>query len=108
MKKIGILTFHASSNYGAFLQTYALSTILKRRGCDVKIINLELEKKDLSIKTLIFYYWSYLKFKYARKRFLNLTQKYQSSQDLKNNLPDCDLYIVGSDQVWNPNITKSL
>jgi len=108
MEKIGILTFHASTNYGAFLQTYALSTILKRRGYDVKIINLELENRSLSTKTMVFYYWSYLKFKYARERFLNLTQKYRSSQDIKNNLPDCDLYIVGSDQVWNPKITKSL
>lgn len=30
--KIGILTFHASHNYGSMLQAYALQSILKKWG----------------------------------------------------------------------------
>ena len=36
--KIGILTFSRVHNYGAILQCYALSEILKQMGHDVKII----------------------------------------------------------------------
>ncbi|MBR0299709.1 MAG: polysaccharide pyruvyl transferase family protein [Bacteroidales bacterium] len=39
LRKIGILTFHASHNYGSMLQAYALQTCLERLGCDVTIIN---------------------------------------------------------------------
>ena len=39
MKKIGILTFHKSINYGSVLQAWALSKILK--DYDVSIIDYE-------------------------------------------------------------------
>ena len=37
--KIGILTFHRAYNYGAFLQSYALSTQLTKHGNDVEVID---------------------------------------------------------------------
>ena len=40
--KIGILTFHASHNYGSMLQAYALQTYLMEKGYDVYIINLRI------------------------------------------------------------------
>ena len=42
MKKVGILTFHDEPNYGAFLQTYALSEAVKKMGFDVEIIDLRI------------------------------------------------------------------
>lgn len=41
MKRIGILTYHRSHNYGAFMQAYSLSTklITDFPDCDVKIID---------------------------------------------------------------------
>lgn len=41
MKKIGILTFHKSINYGSVLQAFALSKLLKRKGYEVEIIDYE-------------------------------------------------------------------
>lgn len=39
MKKIGILTFHYSNNYGGVLQCYALYSYLKSKNKNVEIIN---------------------------------------------------------------------
>src|SRR5690554_1822905 len=38
-KKIGILTFHRKSNYGAVLQAFALYTAIKRLGFEPIILN---------------------------------------------------------------------
>ena len=44
MKKIGIMTFHASHNNGSMLQTVALQNILENKyNCDVKIIDFSNE-----------------------------------------------------------------
>ena len=39
------------------------------------------------------------------KNKLNLTRQYKTLLELKNNPPVCDLYISGSDQLWNQAIT---
>jgi hypothetical protein len=36
---IGIITFHRAHNYGAVLQCYALSQVLKHMGNDVEVID---------------------------------------------------------------------
>lgn len=40
------------------------------------------------------------------KYFPNLTHEYITEEDFINDYPDADLYIVGSDQVWNPWVTN--
>jgi len=37
--KIGIITFHWATNYGAMLQAFALQTYLESKGNEVYIIN---------------------------------------------------------------------
>ena len=39
IKRIGILTFHASHNYGSMLLAYALQTFLEQQGYEMTIIN---------------------------------------------------------------------
>ena len=39
---------------------------------------------------------------------LKMTKKYNSIDELRNDPPPKDVYITGSDQVWNPEITKGL
>lgn len=111
MKKIGILTFHDEPNYGAFLQTYALSETLKNLGYDVEIIDLRI-KETLQfsfIVKLLSPAIRYFIFEKARKKYLNRSKrKYDSSEDLKNNVPNCDIYLLGSDQVWNKDVTGEL
>lgn len=40
-----------------------------------------------------------------RSNYLNETQHYNSIDDLKKNPPEFDVYICGSDQIWNPFFT---
>ena len=37
---------------------------------------------------------------------LNLTKRYTSNQALRMEPPKCDIYICGSDQIWNSDITN--
>ena len=41
--KVGILTFHASHNYGSMLQAYALQKVLSNFGIENEIINFRTE-----------------------------------------------------------------
>ena len=51
IKRVGILTFHASHNYGSMLQAYALQTCLERLGHHVTIVNYRgLAQKSYYIK----------------------------------------------------------
>lgn len=42
-----------------------------------------------------------LSFDHFTKKYLKTTKKYISIKDLQQDVPDADVYIVGSDQVWN-------
>lgn len=129
MKKVGIITFHNAHNYGAVLQAYALQETVRTLGYEPYIINYK-NKKVLRPYKLIQYskknpvkcvkklYSSfknysinkikYDKFEYFISEKLNLTKRYNSVKNLKNNFPKLDCYITGSDQVWNTGIVGEL
>lgn len=46
------------------------------------------------------------KFKNFRSKFLNESRLYRSIDKLRSNPPDYDIYISGSDQLWNAKITE--
>lgn len=121
--KIGIVTFHRSFNYGAFLQAFALKSFLERKGHNVsfvdyqsaehaawyKLINPQLFKKS-SIKGKIYMLlMAVLSFgrttarqsKMRRLQSVYLGVKGNSYDDI-NKIPDCnyDAVIYGSDQIW--------
>lgn len=120
MKKIAILTFHASHNYGSVLQAYALSKQLKLLGYEAEIINLRNEaqkeaykiiKNNMKMHHKIF---SLLVYKKLKKRFDHYerfikfvlpisTKEYKSGDQLRSETLDYDIYICGSDQIWNPH-----
>lgn len=121
-KKIAIATFHAAHNYGAVLQTYALYKTLEKVGCDVYLL-------DYSPKNLVKSYTLYPQRKYYEnfisytkawvslfldyKRRHNRFSRFNSFIDtnfrmLPNDLKHIDVIVVGSDQIWNPNITDGL
>lgn len=116
--KVGIITFHWATNYGAVLQAYALQTYLLKRGHDVQIINYTPYTGEKSLakcfKTMrpwlihhnLLDYLKECRFSQFRKRFLNLSQSYSSYEFLKKDPPRYDVYICGSDQIWNPTFTK--
>ncbi len=119
-KMIGTLTFHASDNYGAVLQAYALQKALLSLGYKTSIIDYRSEgvlwwyrkpslQTDPSLSTVKAMIWKYIirrkprNFEEFRKRFI-LTKTY-SANDIAQVCNEIDMFIVGSDQVWNCDCT---
>lgn len=106
--RIGIVTVQDAANYGAYLQGYALKRTLEELGYEVKFYNwinkniirnqfYSLVTKNLIKQPIIQtqnnkYGFSKLqKFKTAWKQFEPMSEK------------NVDLYILGSDEIWNIN-----
>lgn len=129
MKNIIIVTFQRADNYGAALQAFALQHYLKLKKYNVKtldyrdaniergykVINIYKSGKKIFIKSVIkniLFFNRNLKRKRSfakfRKKYIELTNEYVSLDKLKDNPPKADIYIAGSDQVWNTKITFGL
>ncbi|MBR1527306.1 MAG: polysaccharide pyruvyl transferase family protein [Prevotella sp.] len=107
--KISVLTFSKEINFGANLQCYALCKTLQNMGHKVDIIDIQLAPYSMSWYSAVFRIPRLWLFRQFRKQHLNIfTRHYNSVDELKHDCPKSDLYIVGSDQVWNPGITKRL
>ncbi|MBL4901150.1 MAG: polysaccharide pyruvyl transferase family protein [Desulfocapsa sp.] len=122
MKKVGILTFHKAHNYGAVLQVAALICFLKNQGYAVEAVNylsppnrryrliLFFKRRNvvkLLWETLFLFGRRYLRHR-AFERFMSTYVIHsQAPVKEKNDLKglDYDAYVVGSDQVWNTDIT---
>ena len=111
--KIALLTIWHVGNYGAELQAYATIKTLTALGHDVSIIDIrENEHPTSSLKakaaSMIGKFTpAYHNFnKFWKEYFPQKTKHYHSIEELIANPPKADAYIVGSDQVWNPDITK--
>lgn len=115
--KVGIITCHRAFNYGAVLQAYALQKYLRNHGYEVEVIDYTPQyirksyNKSILKKIIrpILRYHDFKKSNQVFGNFLNqevkLTEKrYYTYEELKENPPDCDAYIAGSDQIWNCNI----
>lgn len=119
MKSV-IITLALSDNYGAVLQSYALAEKLKQLGLDVEIYKYQDKKRltfNLSFKAKVRHFtWNLVQFLLTlgkkkrnyqkfRKQYLPLTKKrYKNSLDLRRMPGEYDLYISGSDQIWNPDL----
>lgn len=123
--KIGILTFHLAHNYGAVLQCYALQEVLRGMGHEALVVDYQQPfmvkyfKPQLNMgfrsflhalahgETKEYLYRGFLpyvkcfNFKIFRNKFLRVTDKCFGTNDI----PTMDLYIIGSDQPWNPDLT---
>jgi polysaccharide pyruvyl transferase WcaK-like protein len=109
--KIALITYHYSSNNGATMQTYALCRYLKELGHDLQIIDIRQDENwpvpfyVRVAKVLIQERRIKL---FMRNHFPPLTHRYKTLEELQNDFPEADCYIVGSDQTWNPAISKDL
>ena len=111
--KIGILTFYACDNYGAVLQSYCLASYIKSLGHDVKFIHHELSsqasipvRNEISkmVKNVIV---SAICDSTRRKRSENFKVFANSHFDVESYSNTFDKIIIGSDQVWNLNLTNN-
>lgn len=135
MKKASIISFQFADNYGAILQIYALSKVLESKNVNVDVINfspIELAmpySPGINVKRYIqnrglvgtiraglikLKYYSknkhrQINFQNFKDEFLSITTKeYTKVIELFNSesLKKYDYYIVGSDQVWNPDFYR--
>jgi len=128
--KIGILTFHRAENFGAVIQCYALQTYLQSMKYDVYVIDYRCKaiERGYSIfnpfilfqnKRIIKNFGQYIErlrtwkdrkikkrqYELFRNQYLNITRPIHNI----NQLPmDFDVFIVGSDQVWNSGLTGGI
>lgn len=109
--KIAVITYHYSNNKGAFMQAYALCRYLRDQGHELSLIDVRQKERahfgivGKIIKGIIV--GNRLR-KDMRDMYPPLTRRYNTLQELQQYPPEADYYIVGSDQVWNPNISKNL
>lgn len=121
MKKIGIITFHNSYNCGSMLESYAMQTIIEKRGGDSEIINFsssgQRDLYDVFLKNdnlknivkniLIFPARKKIKFnnnKYEEFKITNfkLSEEYKEMNEISEK--NYDVVVAGSDQIWNITI----
>ncbi|SHE69631.1 Polysaccharide pyruvyl transferase [Mariniphaga anaerophila] len=108
MLNIKILTFVKVNNFGAHLQLYALSKILKTMGHTVHVFNFKLKTKKISLPGRLAQIVSTFHFYCFRKKFLPyFTKECNTPKELANATKNSDFCIVGSDQVWNAELTKN-
>ena len=120
--RICTITCSNVDNHGARLQTYALAKYLQDKGNDVRVIDYRPQYLDPSYDVL---YWPGLLIKEWAKFFLRFAQRIRSKkrhtsfvafskkyipltekifhnvEELRSDPPEADLYVAGSDQIWN-------
>lgn len=123
--KVGIVTFHASYNFGSALQAYALQSVVSSLGHEALIVDYisqDFEQYRLfspchprrDIRTLMnlkgflgrraaFRNFSEEHFKLAKQTY---TYKDEARLDELRDSFDC--FVCGSDQIWNLNCTKGM
>lgn len=116
--KIGILTFHWATNYGAVLQAYALQDYLISDGHEVQVINYKPKRYDISLRNIIKHplsvlqcrklFVNYLKEKKLqvfRDKYMHLTKRFFNQEEVASIVGEYDVLISGSDQILNPFFT---
>lgn len=119
--RISILTFHFVENYGAQLQAYALQTYLQSMGNEVEIFDFRPSKliddyKIIHFKSLKKMIADLLRLRTRKKQTekfkdfmnenLNLSlERYDDTLNIKNFINTKDVFICGSDQIWNLPLT---
>lgn len=123
-KKVGILTFHNTVNYGAMLQTYALQSYVNGKGVECEVIdyrNDALEKIERPMKLfaqrspkgVLKYFkchryqvrkWD--RFEAFRRENVKMSEGVYTKADIASADGEYGAFIVGSDQVWNGEITN--
>lgn len=118
-KKIGIITITSGYNYGNRLQNLAMEVLLRTRFDTVETINNKLTT-NRNIKYELSKIKKYIRILIKGKSldavaFESFNQKYISfskytlfkNNDKKKLDEYYDGYVIGSDQIWNPNYEEN-
>lgn len=125
--KIGIITMHRVAHFGSVLQAYALQKFLLDNGMDNEIIDYvypnKLHRKPFKKRLRTFLTKKYHHIinlltnnrqrdsksntvKFIKEELIKSDRTYRSAEELANNPPLYDIYLTGSDQVWNTDYLK--
>lgn len=131
---IGIITFHCADNYGAMLQAYGLKWYLRAKKIEADIIRYEppfltgrhwwipyipgngilncVRNARWGWESHLLMKGDFFRLRYNMKKF---RKRYLTTYTHRKKIFACQLwnlpykyYIVGSDQIWNPEITFGL
>jgi hypothetical protein len=109
------ITCHRPLNYGAVLQAYALNNKLTSLGIDAKVIDYYpryyiYSSRSWPIEIVRRIYWlpdwivGKIRFgKFIKENIPLSPVQYKNMEELNSNAPIADIYIAGSDQIWNCN-----
>lgn len=122
MKSIGIITIHKINNYGSVLQAYALQRVCEELGYRTEIIDYDFPNsfhlnnkysatsdaqpnepkwiKALFAGALVRQHRGIRSFVENYQRLS--AEKYHQPGDFTASPPSYDIYVTGSDQLWNP------
>lgn len=132
MRTVGIITTYRQPNFGSVLQAYALQRVIDKLGYRSQVIDYKypnsyhfkhghpingkskgfMSKAKRWVKQYIHLIFEWLglrpvpKMKLLNKFIndeMNCTRQYRSYNDLHQHSPIFDIYVSGSDQIWNPN-----
>lgn len=123
MKKIGIVTFHSSHNYGSLFQAFAMAHVMRTLGLDAHIIDFRHPATTARFEFVWWYKGQSLQANLSnliyrglfgqgkkRERMFNefiernfpLTKRVKSYHCINEHF---DYLVCGSDQIWNPKST---
>ena len=124
MKKISLITIFDVANFGTFLQALATAVTIQSFGAKVEILHYErpfknttLLKRNIIVRGMYYlYFWlrgldGCLFLHRCRKfvaKYTQITRAYFSLEELRHNPPKADVYLTGSDQVWNTSHNQGL
>lgn len=128
MKRVGIITYHHVPNYGAAMQAWSLQMRLQHLGYDAFIVDYRpshlttgggfiFPRDRWTLRANLVK--GYMKLNAAKQKlkgsdeklrrferfhrdFLNIgAMRYTTNKSLRKNPPEADVYVCGSDQIWN-------
>lgn len=124
--KICTITCQNADNHGARLQCYALVKHLQQQGHEVEVIDY---RPDYMRGPAALWYWPgsnlrawiklflqyflrkknlkrHICFESFSKKWIPLTKIYWSIDELRKDPPKADLFLAGSDQIWNTTFSN--
>jgi hypothetical protein len=107
--RIGVITIHHVTNYGAVMQNYALTRALASHGARVETIDYRPTIAVKKYKPKFFKrgvpavraFLRYRAFQHFIDTYLPLSEStYSTGQELRDSVPFYDVLVCGSDQIW--------
>ena len=126
--KISVITLVNINNYGSLLQAYATQKTLEELGHEVEFVNFVSSNGNIAVEAnsacdkrhmqkgvkRSAYKLAWMTnqlmqtrpFSAFRKKHLNIGHRYANQQELMENPPEADVYLSGSDMLWNSKLNR--